>query len=210
MKTSHLVSGMLVLLLCASGVAKAQSGQGEIGVTLFGGFFKATANQVELDLGQINGEDQQLTAKHEGAPLFGLRVNGWLNSNVGLETAASFTQSGFKGEAFGEEGTIRASLFYSSLKIMLSTGGPVRLNIGGGFGLVTSSYNDPSLDGNTHMTGVLSAGLNLPLAPNIAINLGFEDHIHSVFWDLGNGVETPELTQHDLLFSAGLCLFRSN
>ncbi len=160
MKTRYWI---LALLMVAAGL---QAQNREIGVTLFGGMFSPTANVYEQDLQTLGIAE----AKHPSTAAFGARLTNWVSPNIGLEASFNFTQSGLEASALGETGEIGGSLFYSAIKIMLGAGSSEtgRFEIGGGLGLVNSSF-DETLEGDTHMAGVLSAGFSVPMGRNLAI-----------------------------------------
>lgn len=194
MKKIHLI---LALLIVTVGL---QAQNREIGVTLFGGMFNATSNVYEQDFGQLGMAE----AKHVSSIAFGARVTNWVSPNIGLEASFNFAQSGLEGEFLGEKAEIAGSRFFSAIKVMLGAGSSAtgRFEIGGGLGLVSSSY-DELLEGDTHMTGVLSAGFSIPMGQNLALRFSAEDHLHKVWWVV-DGVQTDEIFQNDLIFGLGL------
>ncbi|MGH1366330.1 MAG: hypothetical protein ACRBF0_22410 [Calditrichia bacterium] len=195
MKSLRLISLFLFFALSA---LNAQEKAREIGITLFGGGFSATSEIIAEDLGLFG----EATAKHVSATAFGAHVTNWVSPNIGVESTVAFTPSAVEVSGLGLEEQISAGLFFSSIKFLVGGGTSSRFHLGFGIGLVTSSY-DEFLGGDTHLTGALGAAVSIPIGKSIALRLGVDNNIHTVFWEF-DGVESESKLQNDLVFGLGL------
>jgi len=187
-----------ISLILAIGSLFAQETNREIGITLFGGGFSASNNIISEDLGLFG----EATAKHITTTAFGAHITNWMSPNFGVESTVTFAPSSIEVSGFGESAEISAGLFFSSLKLLVGGGQDTRFNVGFGLGLVTSSY-DELLGGSTHMTGALSAAVSIPMSKSVALRLGIDNNIHSVWWEF-DGIESEAQLQNDLVFGLGL------
>jgi hypothetical protein len=80
------------------------------------------------------------------------------------------------------------------------------LHLGAGVGLVGRGgdyWDFVDVDGTTDIGGVLNAGLNVNVTPNVAIRVDVEDYLYSAKFGVGED-DTESKFQNDLLFLGGL------
>jgi hypothetical protein len=133
---------------------------------------------------------------------FGGRLTFWANDTFAFEATGMFTSTELEGQVFGETGAIGASVFFGTGRAVLGFGSKTRFLLSGGLGVRTGSYD--YVEGGTFMIGVVGAGASIPMGQNLGLRLGLDDYIYNAQWDLGNGILTDTILQHDLTLTVGL------
>ncbi len=187
------------LLLVISSHAFAQSYKGQIDFSTFSGGFVTTANVIDESIPSLG----TVQANHKSALVLGGRLTYWLSDRFGIEGGLAYTGSDLEGQEFEATGSVNANLLYSSAKVVMGYGKSSRFQLGAGLAFRTSSYD--FVEGDTHLTGVLSASLIFPLSKKLALRLDVEDYIHTVQWTLGNFI-TRQIMQNDLVVGAGFSI----
>lgn len=190
---------ILFILVMVGGNILAQTKGGQIDFAPAIGYYISTANVIQEDF----GNNLTVEASHKSNLAFGGKLTIWANNLLGFESSFAYTSTSLDGEAFGLGGSTDASLFFAHEKVVLGFGNTTRFQIGGGFGIITSSYAD--LDGDTHMIGVAGIALIIPMSQNVGLRLDADDHIHSVSWIIGN-FETDPITQNDIVVMLGISI----
>jgi len=160
--------------------------------TLVGGTFVSTANRFEYE---------NIAAKYANSFSFGSKIAIWFTPTIAFEGGINYTQTPLQGKNLANGQEIDASLFFSALKIIISPDENRNIQLGGGFGLVSSAF-DLYIEGDTHPAFVFSLAFSKPLSKQVHIYLGVEDYIHNVFFTY-NGYISKEILQNDLLFNIG-------
>lgn len=191
------LGAVLFALILLIGNMFAQTKGGQIDFAPAIGYYVSTANVIQEDF----GNNLTVEASHKSSMAFGGKLTIWANNLLGFESSFAYTSTSLDGEAFGLEGSTDASLFFATEKVVLGFGNSTRFQIGGGFGIVTSSYSD--LDGDTHMTGVAGIALIIPMSQAVALRLDGDDHIHSIFWTVDD-FETDAITQNDIVVTLSI------
>lgn len=153
---------------------------------------------------QANIGNGTATAKHAEAAGYGGRLTFWVNETVGFEATGMFTSTDMEAQLFGQTGSIGASIFFGTGRLVLGFGSLARFMLNAGLGFQSSSYD--YIEGGTWMIGVVGAGAMVPLGEKLGLRLGVDDYLYNAQWDLGNGTLTEEIFQHDLTFTAGLSI----
>lgn len=189
---------ILSVLLIVVGNLSAQPKGGQIDFAPAIGYYISTANVIEEGI----GTSLAVEANHKSSLAFGGKLTIWANNMLGFETSFAYTSADLEGAVGGVEGSIGASLFFASEKVVLGFGNTSRFQIGGGFGIVSSSY-DEFLEGGTHMIGVVGIAVIIPLSDNVGLRLDADDHIHRVYWIIDD-FETDPITQNDIVVTLGI------
>jgi hypothetical protein len=153
---------------------------------------------------QANLGNGAATAKHAGAAGFGGRLTFWLNDSFALEATGMYTSTDMEAQLFGEAGSLGANVFYGTGRAVVGFGSHARFLLNAGLGFQSSSYD--FIEGGTWMIGVVGAGAMIPLGKTLGLRLGVDDYIYNAQWDLGGGVLTDTILQHDVTFTAGLSI----
>jgi hypothetical protein len=110
-----------------------------------------------------------------------------------------------EAQLFGEAGAIGATVFFGTGRAVLGFGSKTRFLLNAGLGFQSSSYD--FIEGGTWMIGVAGTGLLIPMSEAVGLRLGVDDYIYNAQWDLGDGILTDTILQHDVVFTLGLSIF---
>lgn len=175
------------------------SQESDLQFTLMTGSFFSPADRVNEAI-----EGFSISAKHGTAIAFGGRLTNWFGSTTGLEASFNYTQSPMEGGDAISGQAIEGSLLFSALKFVFAPNEKRYIQFGIGLGLVSSAY-DYVLEGDTHAAGVISLTFASPISDNLALYIGIEDYLHTVYWVI-NDFQTEEIFQNDLIIGIGLTI----
>jgi hypothetical protein len=188
----YAIFALALLVLMHSVLAFA----GEVDVTPELGYYAPLNNQVDEGDGAV-------TATHASALGFGARLTFWVNPNFAIEMNGLYTPTEMEGQAFGETGSLDASVFFGAARAVVGFGSDARFMLSGGLGFQSSSYD--FIEGGTWMIGVIGAGVMIPMGEKAALRLGVDDYLYNAQWEVGDFV-TEEIFQHDLVWTAGVTI----
>jgi len=170
---------------------------GGIDVTPEVAFYSPQSDQANIGNGAA-------TAKHANATGFGGRLTFWVNENFAFEATGMFASTDMEAQLFGQTGALGASVFFGTGRAVIGIGSTAKFLLSAGLGFQSSSYD--YIEGGTWMIGVVGAGAMLPLGQTVGLRAGVDDYIYNAQWDLGGGVLTDTILQHDVTFTVGLSL----
>lgn len=146
------------------------------------------------------------SASHAASMGWGGRLTFWLNDNFALEATGMLTGTNMQAQLFDQQvGELGATVFFGTGRAVLGFGSKARFLLNAGLGFQSSSYD--YIEGGTWMIGVVGAGVSVPLGHTLGLRLGADDYIYNAQWDLGDGVLTDTILQHDVTFTVGLSFF---
>jgi hypothetical protein len=187
---------LTIVVLCLTGIVPAQAGG--VDVTPEIAYYNPQSEQANLGNGSA-------TAQHASSVGFGGRLTFWVNETFALEATGMFTSTDMEAQLFGETGAIGASVFFGTGRAVVGFGQKTRFLLNAGLGFQSSSYD--FIEGGTWMIGVAGAGFVLPINNAAGLRLGVDDYIYNAQWDLGDGILTDAILQHDVTFTVGLSIF---
>lgn len=145
-------------------------------------------------------------AEHNVDLMLGGLLTYWWAPEWAVELGVMYAPNGIDSEAFSVPGTVDATFFTMSGRLVYDFGqNPEKpaVLLTGGLGFFVTDYDEP-LSMITGGMGLVGLGLRIPLSTRLALRIDVTDYLTTTNWELDGGGETDKLLQNDLTIKGGL------
>ncbi|NNE44071.1 MAG: hypothetical protein HKN12_07665 [Gemmatimonadetes bacterium] len=190
----------LTLFLSAAATDSVRAEGTPVDLTLSVGGFSSTQNNLDETVAGIG----DVTAKFGSSPIIGGRVGIWLNDHLAIEGTGYYAGgSSLEGEAFGVPGSVDASFFYGSGRLVVGLGADNRVMLTGGIGTQKSTYDTTGIEDGSLMVGVLGVSAQFPIGESVSLRIDADNYLYNMYWEF-DGLQSEEQFMRDFVLAAGL------